>query len=118
MAAYLVCVYHFLPYSARNQYLGGHPEWAYLHLAISLAAGFLLTLGIRTSRYWVGHSMLATAFVAHAVLVAFDTAIDPTDHNLLPFEFVMIAIYVSPAYLGAFLSRLIWRPAPPELPRA
>jgi FtsH-binding integral membrane protein len=117
LAAFLVCFYHFLPYTERNRYQDRHPEWILVFMGINLAAGLFLTLGMRSSRYKVCHSLLAAAFLGQLALIAVDTSIDPTTHNLLPFEFVFLAIFVSPAYLGAFVSRLVWSPVPPAIPK-
>ena len=106
---------------------GGRPEPPYGHpllpwLATAFAnvrfgaslAGFLglgVVLGLaQPRRRW---SMVVAAASAlcllHAINVVGDGIVDPTDHNLLPFEFVFLAAIVAPVvpgvFLGAFLRR-------------
>jgi hypothetical protein len=53
--------------------------------------------------------MLGAFFLANACLILSDCAADPTDHNLWPFEFVIIAVSMAPAYVGAGISSYIDR---------
>ena len=62
--------------------------------------GFLLTLGLKHARYRIGTWMIAGACVSHLVVITWDVRLDPTSHNLLPFEFIVLAVMALPAYLG------------------
>jgi hypothetical protein len=61
----------------------------------------------RIVRRWVPIAMLGGFFTANACLIIADCAADPTDCNLWPFEFVMIAAATSPAFIGAGVSGLL-----------
>jgi hypothetical protein len=53
--------------------------------------------------------MFGAFCAANACLIAADCSDDPRNHNLWPFEFVMIALATAPAFLGAGVSVLIDR---------
>lgn len=92
----------FLPYSQRPEL---SPKW-WLFLIIVLISGFLLSLGLARRRFWVVPTcLLLTLFVANAIMIVVDTITDPIDrHNLLPFEFIFIALLTLPAYFGALIA--------------
>ena len=71
--------------------------------------GFLLTLRAGKSRYRVVHWILAGVFVAHIWVIQLDWRVDPTDHNLLPFEFVFLGIMALPGYAAAKAAQLVDR---------
>ncbi|HEX7729899.1 MAG TPA: hypothetical protein VF392_12740 [Terracidiphilus sp.] len=97
----------FQPYSVREH---GHDLLpAYALPILVLIAGLLLTLGCEGKKRWVPVAMLGGLCAAHACLIVADCAADPTNHNLWPLEFVIIAIAMAPAFLGAGVSVLIER---------
>jgi hypothetical protein len=101
---FLVFFYKFLPYGKRDWSEHTLPIWPLL--AALLVAGFLLSWGLPRRRYWVCHTMLATFFAANCVMIHFDLIEDRTGHNLLPFEFILLAIWSLPAYAGTTLAVL------------
>lgn len=110
---FLEYFWRFLPYSERYR-PKNEPNW-WVFLAIMLAAGFLLTVGMERHRFRVCTCLLGTLFAANAVLIVVDCIPDPSNHNLLPFEFAMIAVFTLPAYLGAWIASAAGRlrkPAP------
>jgi hypothetical protein len=42
-------------------------------------------------------------------MIVVDCIPDPTNHNLFPFEFMMIAVLTLPAYFGALLAAAVDR---------
>ena len=100
-------LWKFLPYSIRDQHEGLLPFWALP--ALTLIAGFVLTLGKRNHRQLVAAALLGGFLAAHAFLIVADCWTDPTNHNLWPFEFVMIVVLTAPAFGGAAVSALLQR---------
>jgi len=100
--AYGATLYQFLTYSERNNL--GPAHWLAL-AALTLVIGYLATFGVKSSRFRVVHCMLAGIFVAHMLVIAIDVREDPTNHNLLPFEFVIIGFFALPGYLGAKIAQ-------------
>ena len=96
-------IWRFLPYSERNR----QDPNLWMLLGVMAAGGFLLTLGMKSKRFRVCHVLLLTMWVANAVLIAVDCSDDPTNHNLAPFEFIIIALGTLPAYAGAGLGALV-----------
>jgi hypothetical protein len=92
----------FLPYSQR-----GSPNfWPFL--IIVLISGFLLSLGLARRRFWVPTCLLLTLFAGNFILIVADSITDSFDrHNLLPFEFIFIALLTLPAYFGALIAATI-----------
>jgi uncharacterized membrane protein YhaH (DUF805 family) len=80
-----------------------------------LIGGFLLSLGIARRRFWVCTCLLLTLFVAHTILIVVDCIPDPTNHNLFPFEYAMIAVLTLPAYFGAIIAAAVDRFRPREI---
>jgi len=102
---YVCTLFRFLSYSARNHLSAN----SYLFFALlMLAAGAAVALGAER-RYRLAWLALCGVFAAHACVVVADWMQDPTNHNLLPFEFVMLGIVASPVFLGAACSRLLDR---------
>jgi hypothetical protein len=93
----------FLPYSQRSQF---SPHWWPFPI-IALICGFLLSLGLTCSRFWVPTSLLLTLFAANAILIVVDSITGAVDHNLFPIEFLFIALLVSPAYFGAVIAATV-----------
>ncbi|HXS74573.1 MAG TPA: hypothetical protein VN753_00240 [Terracidiphilus sp.] len=102
-----VFFWKFQPYTAREH---GHDllPWYFLPV-LALVTGLLLTLGLEGKKRWVPIAMLGGFFAANACLIISDCAADPTNHNLWPFEFALIAAATSPAFIGAGLSGLLAR---------
>src|SRR5690349_17558852 len=104
--AYGVTLYRFLSYSQRNAL----PQMNYLVMAgLAFALAFLLVLGLGLSWWRVAGSLLLGVLSGHGAVIAIDLSADPTDHNLLPFEFVIISAVTSPAFFGAWLGQLLTR---------
>ena len=101
LVVYCWCYHPWLPYSARERSWTGS-GFAVVALG-GLVAGFVLANGARPHRYRIAAAFLAALFAANACVIAFDWTIDPTDHNLFPFEFVLLGILACPAFLGAAL---------------
>ena len=100
---YLAILYRFLSYSERNRMHAG----PYLLFAGAiLAIGFLLGLGAGKSRYKTAGFAVLGVLVGLTIVIAIDTSQDPTNHNLLPFEYIYMAVLGSPAYLGAAMAGL------------
>ncbi len=102
-----VFFWKFQPYTAREH---GHDllPW-YLLPILAFLAGLVLTAGIDGKKRWVPVAIFAGFAVANACLIVADCATDPTNHNLWPFEFVIIALATSPAFLGAGVSGILAR---------
>ena len=101
----------FLPYSQRPELSS---KW-WLFLIIELIGGFLLSLGLTPRRFWVVPTCLLLAlFAGNIIMIVVDTITDPIDrHNLLPIEFIFIALLTLPAYLGALIAAAVdWFRAP------
>jgi len=73
----------------------------FLAMAGAFVTALLLSLNTRPHRYRLAGAMLGSMFVMHAVVISIDLKTDPTDHNLLPFEFIILGVLVSPAFLGS-----------------
>ena len=99
-------VWKFLPYSIRDQHEGLLPDWALP--VLTLIAGFVLTLGKR-DHWLVPVALLGGFFAAESFLIVADCWNDPTNHNLWPFEFVIIVVLTAPAFLGAAVNALLRR---------
>ena len=100
-----VFFWKFQPYTMREH---GHDllPW-YLLPSLALVAGLVLTIQTDGKKRWVPIAILGGFFTANACLIFADCAADPTDHNLWPFEFVIIAAATSPAFIGAGVSGLL-----------
>jgi len=100
-----VFFWRFQPYSSRGRdILPG-----FMLPVLALVAGLLLTLGMEGRKRVVPLAMLGGFFAANACLIVADCWNDPTNHNLWPFEFAIIVVATSPAFLGAGVSALIER---------
>jgi hypothetical protein len=69
----------------------------------------LLTIALEGKKRWIPVAMFGAFCAANACLIVADCSADPSNHNLWPFEFVMIALATAPAFLGAGVSVLIGR---------
>jgi hypothetical protein len=98
----------------------GHPlipwfaiAFANLHLLPTMSALFVssIALGVAQPRRWllVGCLSVSLPPVLNAINITHDWTIDPTDHNLFPFEFAILAFASLPALPGAFLGSRIRR---------
>jgi peptidoglycan/LPS O-acetylase OafA/YrhL len=106
-----VFFWKFQPYATREHGPGILP-WYFLPI-LAFVAGLLLTLAAEGKKRSIPAAMLGGFCVANACLIVADCASDPTNHNLWPFEFVMIAIATAPAFLGAGVSAVIDRKRQP-----
>ncbi len=105
VAFHVVFIWKFLPYTRRESAPGLLPGYWLPILAFVL--GLLLTYSLEGKKRWIPTVMLGASFLANACLIVSDCAADPTDHNLWPFEFVIIAVAMSPAFIGAGISSYI-----------
>jgi len=104
--AYFAILYRFQTYSQRNNLPG---STYVIFAAVVFLLGFGLALLARLSGTRIGSLLLAGVFAAHAVIIGIDVQQDPTNHNLLPFEFIIFFVLGSPAYAGAWLARFARR---------
>ena len=104
MVLFLIYFQPFLPYPEREQ----HYPRLWLFPVVTLIGGFLLSLGAGKRRFLVPTCLLLTLFTANAGLIVIDLILG-TDHNLFPIEFIFIALFTLPAYVGAFLAAAIDR---------
>ncbi len=99
--AYTATLWRFLSYTERNRL----PITTYQTFALALfAIGFAVALGAGKSRYRTAACAILGAFLVHATVIALDWRLDPTDHNLFPFEFLILAFAATPVFLGAALA--------------
>jgi hypothetical protein len=99
---YLAILYRGLSYTERNHL----SSTSYLvFAAVLLGMGFVLALGLDRGRYRIASWIIAGIWAGHMFVVSRDWRVDPTDHNLLPFEFIILAVVASPVYIGAALAR-------------
>jgi hypothetical protein len=104
---FLFYFWRFLPYSQRERPEHSPNWWSFL--IIMLISGFLLGLGMARHRFWVPTCLLLALFVANTIMIVVDCIPDPTNHNLFPFEFMMIAVLTLPAYFGALIAAAVDR---------
>jgi hypothetical protein len=102
-----VFFWKFQPYSTREHGPDLLP-WYFLPI-LALLAGLLLTIALDGKKRWVPVALLGGFCAANACLIVADCSADPTNHNLWPFEFVMIAAGTAPAFLGSGISSVIDR---------
>ena len=102
-----VFFWKFQPYATREHGPDLLP-WYFLPI-LTFLAGLLLTLALEGKKRWVPVALFGGFSAANACLIVVDCASDPTNHNLWPFEFVMIALATAPAFVGAGISHLVGR---------
>jgi len=105
-ASYFAVLYRFQTYSQRNA--TSQTTWI-VFSAIMFVLGVVLGWVASTSFLRTGTFMVLGVFAAHSVVIYLDTMEDPTNHNLLPFEFIIYFVLSSPAYLGVLMSRIVKR---------
>ncbi len=73
--------------------------------------GLTAFLGFVIPKRWLmlGSLSVALMFPLHIINVFHDISVDPTSHNLFPFEFAILFFLGLPALPGAFLGSLIRR---------
>jgi cell division protein FtsW (lipid II flippase) len=103
----VVFFWKFQPYTTREHGPDLLP-W-YLLPILAFIVGLVLTIGIDGKKRWIPMAMFGGFCAANACLIVADCRSDPTNHNLWPFEFVIIALATAPAFLGAGISVLIDR---------
>ena len=104
--AYLAILYRFLSYSERNRM---HAAPYVLFAGVVLIIGFVLAVGEVNSRFKVASFVVLGVWAGLSIVIAIDTAEDPTNHNLLPFEYVYMGVLACPAYLGAAIAGVVHR---------
>jgi hypothetical protein len=98
----------------------GHPliRWfavvfANLQFVPTMSSFFVLGLALGTAqpRRWLLLACLAVSLppLLNTVNIIGDWTVDPTDHNLFPFEFAILAFISFPVLAGAFLGSKIKR---------
>ena len=102
----------FQPYAMRERGPDLLP-WYFLPI-LTFLAGLFLTLALEGKKRWIPVAMFGGFCATNACLIVADCYADPTNHNLWPFEFVMIAAATAPAFLGAGISVLIDRARKPQ----
>jgi len=101
-----VFYWKFQTYSVREH----HDVLPWFMLPVfAFVAGLLLTLGLEGRKRLVPLALVGGFVAANACLIVADCRDDPTNHNLWPFEFVIIVVLTSPTFLGAGVSDLIAR---------
>ena len=100
ISLHLCFFYGFLSYTQRNL----HPPSRMMFMFLAGVAGFAVNIGLEKGTFRIASCILAGVFVSHIVMVIVDCWNDATNHNLLPFEFVLIAFCASPVYVGAALA--------------
>ena len=108
-----VFFWKFRPYNLREH--GPDPLPWYLLPILAFVAGLALTIALKGQKRWIPTVMLGGFCAANACLIVVDCSADPTNHNLWPFEFVMIAVAMAPAFLGAWVSGIVDRIRKPQL---
>jgi hypothetical protein len=70
-----------------------------------------IAAGLVQPRRWLLLGCLTVSLppVLNAINIIRDWTIDPTDHNLFPFEFAILAFVSLPVLLGAFIGSKIGR---------
>jgi hypothetical protein len=85
--------------------------WANIRVVPTMASMFVLgaILGFAEPRWWPLSSCLTVSlpFLLNALNIVHDWAIDPTSHNLFPFEFAILMFFALPALTGGGLGTLI-----------
>jgi hypothetical protein len=99
-----VFFWKFRPYAAREHGPDLLP-W-YLLPILTFLAGLLLTVAFDGRKRWIPVAMLGGFCAANACLIAADCSADPTNHNLWPFKFVLIAVAAAPAGRGTDWGRV------------
>ncbi len=99
--------WRFLPYDLRNSHHMLLPIYALPILAF--ITGIVLTVGLEKRRHLIPFALVGGFCAANACLVIVDCWNDRTNHNLWPFEFLMIMVLTVPAFLGAGLGRIFER---------
>lgn len=107
-----VFFWKFQPYSTREHGPDLLP-WYFLPI-LTFLAGLLLTIALHGKKRWIPVAIFGGFCAANACLIVADCMADPTNHNLWPFEFVMIALATAPAFLGAGISVIIDRVYKPQ----
>lgn len=75
----------------------GISMWSFIFLFLS---GFVVKFFINLSGWKIGLLTMAL----FPVWVLAEVIIDPTSHNLFPFEFLLYSLYTIPAIIGAYIS--------------
>jgi len=96
--AYLAILYRFLSYTERNHMKSGT---FVVFSAVMLIVGFLVSLGATGSRIKLASLVIVGVWVGLTIVILIDTSQDPTNHNLLPFEYVFMSVDACPVYIGA-----------------
>ncbi len=105
-ADYVAVLYRFQTYNERNAV---STLTFVLFSVVMFLSGVVLGWFAATSFARSGTFLILGVFAAHFVVVVVDCEKDPTDHNLLPFEFIIYFVLGAPAYAGTLISRVARR---------
>jgi hypothetical protein len=97
-----------LPYEVREREA---PGIVWLCLCAAVAAAALRWHAPKTKpAAWI----LFGVCTLHTAMIIYDCALDPTNHNLLPFEYMFLGIALLPAFLAQWIvARLDPKPSEP-----
>jgi len=85
------------------------------NLQFKLSSALLFLLGVALGlfqprrRFQLSCAAVLGVMLLHTINVANDLAADKSTHNLLPFEYIMLGIFVLPTMLGAAAGALVRR---------
>jgi hypothetical protein len=96
----------WLPYSARERAMTSTILWTG---AAVLFVGPLFLAVIFGRPLLIGTAVWAGIAASNAALIIYDVSADPTNHNLWPFEFVIIGFMSLLGFAGAGLGTLVRR---------
>lgn len=113
MVLHAALIWAGLPYSMREREAPGL-GWLCLCAVIATVA-----LRVRAPCAKPAAWILLGVCVANTALIVYDCSLDPSNHNLLPFEYLFLAIVCAPTFLaqwivGRFDPKLA---VPPPLPQ-
>lgn len=104
-------IWALLPYNVREREAPGL-GWLCLCAIIATVA-----LRVRAPRAKPAAWILLGVCVANTALIVYDCSLDPSNHNLLPFEYLFLAIVCAPAFLAQWIvGRFDPKVAVPPLP--
>ena len=104
--AHLAILYRFLSYTERNNMKSGT---FIVFSVVIVIIGFLVSRGAAGSRLKQASLVIVGVWVGLTIVILIDTSQDPTNHNLLPFEYIFMGVLACPVYLGAGIAAMVDR---------
>jgi len=100
--------YWLIPYNSKNFSLPSALYGPQLVVPVLAAA---LAVGSGAIGFWKGFALIGAAIPAALMArVVFEGILDPTSHNLWPFEIVIGAMVSAPcAFAGALVGWMVWK---------